>query len=935
MKIKKSLMNKYQLPLIGSLIALGFAALPAIAEEDEVDVNSDPLLEAANKAVDDAKKAQMVLLQDQLATLKATRPELDFSSEISRALSVAKFKAYSNQKNQITFSMAEVAGIEKVKKDRQGNTMVLRRFDEYGRPVYVTSFNANSRISQNINPIGEGTALGLEGDGLTVGVWEVDRTLVDHVEFDNRVIQVDNSLLDYGDHAAHVTGTIAARGQNPRAKGMAPRASVFAFDTEGDVGEMGENAAIAPGGGSTTVLISNHSYGYGFVGWFPPGFFSPYWLWTGAPPPERFDPLWGGYDEISSGIDEVCYTSEYYLPVIAAGNSATAPGPSAGDPWGFVGVGGDLVFVGAYQPGFDPSRPVQDRNGFDTVGGGWSTAKNVLTVGATDDAVSGGSRAPSAATIASFSSKGPVNDGRLKPEISANGVNLLSSVVANRNAYKEFSGTSMASPSIAGGAILLQQLAKERNGGRALRAASVKGVICHTADDRGTEGPDYTYGYGLANFLAATDLMLTNFSVPATVPSLFETSVSFLPTSTDFRRTIFQINASGGPLKATICWTDPASDPIPGAQNSTPALVNDLDLRIQGPNGEVYQPWRLGGLARAELGATRGDNNLDNIEQVYIPDADPGIYNVIVIADRFKDNPQGGQRFSLLLSGQSLVIENPIGVEPPIDPVQWPFVVEPVTEFPAGLATVVTKVVNCFRIPIYGTTASDDDDLLQVAHHLGEYIDNNEDGVADNGLVYRAVLANDSFIVVFKDQADFDTYAAAGEIPSVYQNAFNVRFVMGDQIRTEMRSGRLDQSRVETLKLWLRAGYSSATDYSSVFGELEGTVIEGLMNAAKDDVWLFGNVAIDKPGWFHVNSTSIPQLVSEYFYYVMASRLGMFDFSGGRRTIRADWDLDTEEKLRGGDMWAYYLVNKPEFMLPRRLPDNEYEPDVPPGVPFF
>lgn len=932
MKMKKNSINRYQRPLVGSLVALGLAVLPVIAEENEVDADSDPLLEAAEKGLEDAKKAQMALLRDQLATLNASRPELDFSNEISRALSVAKFKAYSNQKDLITFQMAEVAGVEKVKKDDQGNTMVLRRFDKYGRPVYMASVNANSRISQDINPIGEGTDLGLQGNGLTVGVWEVDRTLVDHVEFDNRVIQVDESQVDYGDHAVHVVGTIAARGQNPRAKGMAPRSSVFAFDIEGDLAEMGSNAAIAPGGGSTTVLISNHSYGYAGQGW---AIINGIWVWRGSPPPERFDPRWGGYDQESSTLDAICHTSEYYLPVIAASNDAQAPGPNAGEAWGFVGVEGDIVFVGPYQPGFDPSRPVQDRDGFDTVAGGIQTAKNALTVGAVTDAVSGGSRDPSAATIAPFSSKGPVNDGRLKPEISANGVDLFSPVVANRNSYKEFSGTSMAAPSVAGGAILLQQLAKERNGGRALRAATIKGLICHTADDRGTEGPDYTYGYGLANFKAASDLMLTNFSVPATVPSLFETSVSFLPTSTDFRKTIFQITTSGGPLRATICWTDPASDPIDGAQNPTPALVNDLDLRIVGPGGQVYQPWRLGGLSNADRAATRGDNNLDNIEQVYIPNAEPGIYNVMIIADRFQDNSLGGQRFSLLLTGQRLVNENPIGVEPPIDPVQWPFEVEPVAEFPAGLGDVVTKVVNCFRVPIYGTEASDDDDLLQVAHHLGEYIDNDEDGVADNGLVHRAVIANDSFIIVFKDQDEFDTLNLAGVIPSVYQNAFNVRFIMGDQIRTKMRRGRLDQSRVETLKLWLRAGYSSVTDYTDVFGELEGSVIEGFMRKAQDDVWMFGNVAMDKPGWFHVDSTSITQLVSEYFYYVMGSRIGLFDFSGGGRTIRADWDLDTEDKLRGGDLWAYYLVNKPEYRLPRKLPNNEYEPDVPPGVPFF
>lgn len=64
-----------------------------------------------------------------------------------------------------------------------------------------------------------------------------------------------------------------------------------------------------------------------------------------------------------------------------------------------------------------------------------------------NDAVSGGIRSITAATIASFSSMGPCDDGRIKPDLVANGVNLYSSVSSSDSAYDgTYSGTSMATP---------------------------------------------------------------------------------------------------------------------------------------------------------------------------------------------------------------------------------------------------------------------------------------------------------------------------------------------------------------------------------------------------------------------------------------------------------------------------------------------------------
>ena len=107
-------------------------------------------------------------------------------------------------------------------------------------------------------------------------------------------------------------------------------------------------------------------------------------------------------------------------------------------------------------------------------------AKNVITVGAVNDAVSGGQRDPAAASMSSFSGWGPVDDGRVKPDLVANGVGLYSTDSGNDNDYRTMSGTSMASPNAAGTAALLVDLYRDRSGGSFPLAASLKALLIHS-----------------------------------------------------------------------------------------------------------------------------------------------------------------------------------------------------------------------------------------------------------------------------------------------------------------------------------------------------------------------------------------------------------------------------------------------------------------------
>ena len=123
--------------------------------------------------------------------------------------------------------------------------------------------------------------------------------------------------------------------------------------------------------------------------------------------------------------------------------------------------------------------------------------KNVLTVGAVNDIV-GGYTGPASVVMTTLSCWGPADDGRIKPDIVANGMSLYSTDKDADNDYTTLTGTSMATPSVAGSLALLQEHWNNLNPGTYMKAATLKALIIHTADECGTNnGPDYEYGWGL------------------------------------------------------------------------------------------------------------------------------------------------------------------------------------------------------------------------------------------------------------------------------------------------------------------------------------------------------------------------------------------------------------------------------------------------------
>ncbi len=502
----------------------------------------------------------------------------------------------------------------------------------HGRLYVYETCNQSAAASAAVDLIRNIPPYEVNGAGQTVGVWDAGAVRSTHQELTGRVSILNN--VGVVDHSTHVAGTIGAMGFQIAAMGMAPSVHIDSYDWTADLAEMTSRAMAAPGE-TGKIQISSHSYVYA-TGWDNNS--SPYrWYGTWG---DRESEDFGQYGDLAHSWDQLCYDAPYYLPVNAAGNDRDDITPTAGAAFEYWAD--DNWHSKAYDPETDPYADNWDNGGYDTVNS-IGTAKNVLTVGAVFDAYSGGLRDPSNAAMTVFSAWGPTDDGRVKPDLVASGMNVYSCTAGGNASYATYNGTSTATPVISGSAALLVEYYNRLFPGQYMRSCMLKGLIISSADDLGPSGPDYRNGWGLINAQAAAELLRLHQQTPNN-----HRLVDGVLTTSEPTQVYTYLGSSLRPLKITICWTDPPASPLTGLDNPSPRLVNDLDLRVSAPDGTtVYYPYVLDPASPASPAST-GDNVRDNVEQVMIPSPVTGIYTAQIAC---KGSLANGQQHYALLAG--------------------------------------------------------------------------------------------------------------------------------------------------------------------------------------------------------------------------------------------------------------------------------------------
>lgn len=514
----------------------------------------------------------------------------------NQLLQNVKQREFLQRKEVETF--AKNNNIPIYKENQKGGFDQLMYITPGGIPVYYSIDNAEAAISTRVPHLRSGGSLGLSltGTGIVPRVWD-GGPIHAHQEYAGRITMVDNTVRNTNSfHAIHVTGTIIGSGVNVTAMGMAPAATARTFDWDAD-----ESEAITEA--MNGMLLSNHSYGVPVASVSA----TPWYI--------------GAYSAESYNWDVIAYTFPYYLPIMSAGNDGTNANPS-------------------------PTT-----TGYDKLNGN-KNAKNILTIANAQDAtVSVTGVVTAGGTVHSSSSQGPSDDRRIKPDVTGDGAGTGAGIFSAGNGsgtggsttqYTTMLGTSMAAPNVTGTLALIQQHANNVNG-KFLRASTLKGLVCHTATDRGRTGPDANHGWGLvdARFAAQT---ISNNGLSSWV-SEEELSQGQIITK--------QFVATGGatPLLGSICWTDvpDVSKINSGTLNEATAdITNDLDIRITDAVTTFF-PWRLTNVATANATRT-GDNPVDNVERINVDTPTAGTLYTVTITHKgtLADGPQ---KFALVVTG--------------------------------------------------------------------------------------------------------------------------------------------------------------------------------------------------------------------------------------------------------------------------------------------
>jgi hypothetical protein len=292
-----------------------------------------------------------------------------------------------------------------------------------------------------------------------------------------------------------------------------------------------------------------------------------------------------GYTQSSRNVDDQLSRFPNLMHVFSAGNSGTSNcNYGAGTAWG-------------------------------NITGGQKMSKNSLaTANLQEDA-----------TLENTSSRGPAHDGRLKPDISAHGAGQLST--GENNTYQTFGGTSAAAPGIAG--VFAQLRSAWKLGiqpGTNAPAALIKLSLLNTANDLGNVGPDFKFGWGLVNgFRAYNMLQKRQFKIDTLDQGIT-------------KNTAVQVPDGLREARFMVYWVDPIA-----STGTTRALVNDLDMVVEDPNGNIIRPLILDHRPNAttlDLPAFPGRDSVNNMEQARVTNPQGGTYTVRVIGNRVPIGPE-------------------------------------------------------------------------------------------------------------------------------------------------------------------------------------------------------------------------------------------------------------------------------------------------------
>ena len=599
------------------------------------------------------------------------------SVSAQRSEKLMKILSERNKEQEAIFNKNQARSLQStIGKEFKDITTIAAASDEFIFFNRLTDYRANLASNVEYLQNSQIDGLSINGENMELTIYDGGRVNYEHQEFSvglqtvgSRISDLENAAEDISSHATSVAGFIASGGfYNLSTTGSDGTSTIY---TQGAKGVLPKARISSAGFAKVNGLsvhqkitafkkpISNHSYGSN-VGWslvddesHESGFGLMYNTSTTSFTSST-QTLYGAYYSTDYDYDLIASDNPTYTIVKAAGNEY-GDGPNAYARYnlnkykenGMPFAAGEMI----------PQDNCQYGAYCISMG---SLAKNIIVVGSVDVPAAPTFKFGSSNAIvhSDYSSAGPRKDGAIKPDIVAVGTGVLAPTYSAEDptgAYTIGQGTSYASPKVTGivGAITQLKRLLTESSNCYFTSDQVRAILLHTTQEAGLyDGPDNKFGWGLVDAKKAAETVLAAHNNEI----IFERNEKV--SGVNYEKNVHAIE--GQELKVTVTWIDPAKENysnyiIQLANDTSSKLVNDLDVRvIDMVTNEVHFPWKLD-LANVTGAAVKGDNTVDNIEQILIKHPVAGRNYKVVVSNKGilvnNDNVAANQNYSLLVTG--------------------------------------------------------------------------------------------------------------------------------------------------------------------------------------------------------------------------------------------------------------------------------------------
>lgn len=254
-----------------------------------------------------------------------------------------------------------------------------------------------------------------------------------------------------------------------------------------------------------------------------------------------------------------------------------------------------------------------------------------------------------------------------------------------------------------------------------------------------------------------------------------------------------------------------------------------------------------------------------------------------------------------------------------ITPAQASIEIEPNEHPPHRAYRAFSKVARVFGVEIYATDHVSDAKMLHAAHVLAEYLDNDEDGIADMPSVIEIMTEKrPAHLIMFASERAHERSGFDDRLPDRWFRTHTLQTLYADETfeRPDKRGREFDPTLEETWHLVSSGGLHFAMPRE--FSEQRGSLLSRAMREAMQNKGY--NPDANERGLPHIIK------VSEYFYWLLTSVMDGQNQPGRYREIRREWKLNTPQKVKEHNPQGYELVTSKDFGLPTRLPDGNYDP---------